>query len=258
MSIRDVLRDLSPPLFWRAAARLRRSQASDNYGAWGDYASYEAAAQAGGTYDKPAILTKTAELTRAISPGTEISAINIRLLAALQFAMRDQSATSILDFGGALGGHYFYLRHLLPPVTRWTVVEMPATARLGSAEFADGTLVFEPEPKGAPDVILASTALQYTPSPYDYLSALQALGASFLIVDRVPLLPDDRWTLQSVHPSVFGEVVAFPQFYFSATAFRAAVTRGYTIVMEWTLPGYEAHLDGRQHDIYRGFLLRRS
>ncbi len=183
---------------------------------------------------------------------------NIRLLAAMQYAMmRMEGPIRVLDFGGALGCHYFDLRGFLPRITSWTVVEIEHTVRLGNDRFADGVLRFAERFDGTPSIALSSGALQYTPDPYGDLDRLCALDSRFLILDKVPLLDRDRLTVQNVHPSVFGEDVSFPAFFFSDSRFRSRFAPR-RVAMEWDLPGYSALLDGKPADVYRGFVLERG
>jgi putative methyltransferase (TIGR04325 family) len=267
--VKNAIRDLTPPLLWRAAwkiahpapaapvpAQAPAEPAPRQYGASGDYASYEEAQRAcGDSYHNALLQEKTRALTAAIQPGTLLSPLNIRLLAALQYAaQRTPGDLDVLDFGGAMGAHYFYLRHLLPPIARWTVVEIEETVALGRQHFADATLAFEQSIGHQVPIILSSGTIQCTPDPYGVLADLLARNAHFVILDKVPMHDRDRMAVQRVHPSVFGAEVSFPIYYFNAERIRDSFAP-YRVVMEWELPGYAAHLDGNHIEIYRGFVL---
>jgi putative methyltransferase (TIGR04325 family) len=267
--LKNLLRDLTPPLLWRAAWKIAHpapatpvpteapaEPAPRQYGASGDYASYAEALEAcGGSYHNKLVQEKTRSLTAAIKAGPEISQLNIRLLAALQYAAaRLPGPLDVLDFGGAMGAHYFYLRSFFEQIAKWTVVEIEETVAMGNEHFADGKLSFETQISGVAPIILTSGAIQYTDDPHGSLARLLERGARFVVLDKIPMLDRDRRTVQYIHPSVFGAEVAFPSYFFDEAKFRSRFAP-YRIVMEWELPGYAAHLDGQYLEINRGFLL---
>jgi putative methyltransferase (TIGR04325 family) len=268
MTIKKIAYDLTPPLIWRALSRMRQKLSpgsgaaevpAPQYGASGDYASYAEAQRAcAGTYHNQLLQEKTRELTAGIMTGTDISQLNIRLLAALQYcAARIPEPLDILDFGGAMGAHYIYLRRYLQRLRSWTVVEIEETAAIGNASFADEILRFTTELPESASFVLSSGAIQHTEEPYDTLGKLLSRGARYIVLDKVPLGERDRRTIQRVHPSVFGAEVAFPSYFFGARKFRESLSP-YKVVMEWELPGYAAHLDGEFVEINRGFVLEKA
>lgn len=226
------------------------SAAIQEHGHYGDFASFaEAMKECGRAYEEGEVLEVSLRRTKDVRHRPEIDPLFMRALAAIEYAMmRLPAKPRILDYGGALGSYYFFLRGFLPELQSWTVVELAETVELGNAELADGVLRFSKEIEPA-DIVLASGALQYTEAPYDRLRDLLRL-ASFVILDKVPLWDRDRLTVQRVNPSLFK--ASFPCWVFSRERFASAIPAP---VMSWDLPGYAMPLDGRPLELHKGFLI---
>jgi len=218
------------------------------YGHLGDYESFEDARAESGGYQDDAILRVTAENTRRIS-GVSLSTVDAHMLAALRQVLPDRPAR-ILDFGGALGGHYFSMpRFIGDRIERWTVVELPRTAALGNSEFADGRLSFGDMEEA--DIAIASGSVQYTPDPCGALARLRE-RAPHLILDKAPVHPIPRWTVQRIDPRLFGVEVSFPAYFFGEEEFRDLTGAP---LIEWDMPEYQALLDGERAAVYHGALI---
>jgi putative methyltransferase (TIGR04325 family) len=265
---KEALRSVTPPILWSAlrnlrAGRLRLRDESISFA--GDYASFEDALAASGTtadtnYQQHEIDVHTVARTReALEEQVPMSAFSMKLLAALQhIALEDDpDSLRVIDFGGAMGIHYFEVRRYLSLPVNWHVVELARTARRGNEIFANDELRFHDSLKdvgGSGDVVLASGSLQYTSDPCRSLSSLQALDPRWMIVDRVPLIDatDDRLTVQRVPPTLYE--ARYPAWFFSRERFEGAFA-GWIRTMRW-LAGEYATLDGAHID-FRGFLFRR-
>ena len=97
----------------------------------------------------------------------------------------------VIDFGGAAGGHFITLdsdqRDL---IESWTVVETPQMAKQARESLDIPKLNFIDnleDVSGKPDLILASSSLQYVDDFDGYFEALLALEAEFLCIDRTPM-----------------------------------------------------------------------
>ena len=125
----------------------------------------------------------------------EIAASDALLLFALGRAARNNEPLRVLDFGGACGTHYFATRALflnrLP--VQWHVVETSAMARRamaledGSLRFFDNIAQARQAFTGAPDVVHASGALQYSPDFRKALAELIACEGRYLVLPRLGL-----------------------------------------------------------------------
>lgn len=185
---------------------------------------------------------------------------DLRLLAALLHALMSAATPSprILDFGGALGEHYFRLRPFVP-VERleWHIVEIPeAVARAVPAELGEGELRFHTSMEGVSlaDAALASGSLQYVESPGETLRALTNKTRR-LILDRMPFcdhLERDRLTIQRVPPEIHD--ACYPAWFFSRILWeRRLAELGFRPLMAWRVREDAAHLEGVKI-IYSGLL----
>jgi putative methyltransferase (TIGR04325 family) len=216
-----------------------------HYGFDGDYANFDAATAACGSgYHAPEAIAYARQNTRP--EGLDFSHLDIQLLAALQ-TVRPRR---VLDFGGALGRHYFRLNRMVR-ADDWRVVELPETAAVGTAEYANGALSFGTRLERA-DVVVASGALQYVADPYGTMSELAAC-APYLIIDRLPIIERDCLTVQRVDPSLF--VGAFPAWFLSQERFRTE-TAGFELMMSWSVPGHRVRVNGVDLEPFKGFLFR--
>jgi putative methyltransferase (TIGR04325 family) len=158
---------------------------------------------------------------------------NRPLLAALLTAARTApGAPVVLDFGGALGSLYWQHREELRrwPTLSWRVVEQDHYVAAGRKEFLTETLSFWPDVNAAcdgavPDLVIASSVVQYLPEPYDLIRELLEHRPRFVFVDRTPLLAgaEERLTVEHVPPELGGG--SYPAWFLSEDRFLAAFDR---------------------------------
>jgi len=214
----------------------------------GDYSGWEEAARHG-RYDAASILQSAAAAADAADrrglterdgslvvdggpPGALVSAL---LLAA----RAGKEPLRVLDFGGALGTHWRATRlwqAALPPL-HWQIVEQPGYVAEGRRRYTDQPRFHagldEALQAGPPDLLIASSVIQYLPEPWTHLDALMACKAPVLLIDRTPLttLPTDRLTLQTT-PRVWG-AHRYPMWLLPESALRARIAAHYRIVQEF-------------------------
>lgn len=206
----SIAQQASPPGLLSLAKRSRLYP----WGAKGDYASWHAASLAAGAgYSDTRIAENALDAAKAQVVESEEVALRVsistsRLLSAALIALWEvrRNTINVLDFGGALGKHYFALRPLLPASVkvRWTICETETMCNVGRQHFANDELSFTTSLEAvdhSADLAIASGSLQYVEQPIETLRAL-AVRAPFVIVDRVPLTvgPRDRLTVQKVPP----------------------------------------------------------
>ncbi|MCG5238885.1 methyltransferase, TIGR04325 family [Azospirillum doebereinerae] len=148
----------------------------------GPYASLAVAEARSQRYDDDRIVSRLVE-TRLASLQWEgmLHPLHQQLAAALLAgALRGGSAEKplrVCDFGGGLGAAYTILDAILGPSIEleWDVVETPAMARAGSAQFAQKGLRFYESIDALGDrehdVIIVSGVFQYLPEPMENLCA---------------------------------------------------------------------------------------
>jgi putative methyltransferase (TIGR04325 family) len=205
-----------------------------------------------------------------------IGAYTLRQLAALQhvwLALGQPSTLRVLDFGGALGSHFYALATHWPWCRlSWTVCETTAVANAGNTEFnydrLDGsTLRFSDQAEvvleSGCDLVFASCSLQYIEHWPKVLKQFAAVP--WLLIDRVPLIDHhcDLIAIQVV-PASYTDT-RYPGWKFAHATWPSRLEEaGFEQVMHWLVPEDRwSILDletGRmrwtaQHD--HGFLLRR-
>ena len=247
--LKSLARELTPPVVWRGISLVKNKFLK--YGHSGTYASFEQALSESDGYDSvEAVAYAEAELERQ---NGHLSTRIMRLLAALQYVNAREGRLRVLDFGGSVGGLYFMTRPFLN-IEAWRVCELPRMARAGRKR-TDGVLEFTEELSDcSANVVLASGSVQYCRDPYQTLRTLLPLGR-YVVLDRVPLLAEDRLTVQRVRPYLFQG--SFPAWFLSEAKLLAEL-RDWRCIMRWTLPEHLAELDGWLQELYHGFLLSRD
>ena len=167
------------------------------------YASYADASAACGTqgYEEPALVAATVASTRdyreRLSAGGAATTDTTGLYAILGTSLgwvERAAELHVLDFGGALGAHYFTAKAVWGEAlrVRWHVVETPAMVRAGREFESDELRFFDrvsdaAAALGRVDLVYSSGALQYLPDPYRSLEELVACGARTLVLTRLGL-----------------------------------------------------------------------
>jgi putative methyltransferase (TIGR04325 family) len=267
--MKALLRDLTPPLLWKAARVISQKLGIGASLSWqGDYASWEEAQRdCGQGYSDEEIIRVTARntavLRESLRSSSDLNSRSLRLLAALTSALRIGSDRTlhVVDFGGAMGGHYFSLRRFLSfPKVRWSVIELPATVQEAKKNFGSDELSFFSdlgEVSGPIDALLISSSLQYCPDPWKTFATLAATAAPVVIVDRIPLLQGerDRLTRQTVPREIYS--ARYPAWFLSESRFLSeAQKHGFKLALRWRCPEDVLRLDGKEI-MDQGFLLTR-
>ena len=244
------------PWYYRAARALalRLIPQPEPAVTWtGSYASWAEAAAAAEGYDSEAIFERVVAAARAVREGRAVwerdgvtfdePSYDWPLVASLLHAASGTDSLTVVDIGGALGGTYHQHATLLSriPAVRWTVVEQPAVAQAGAAEFTGGGLTFtdslETANLAGADVALLGSSLGYFERPYDILSAVSAARVPFIIIDRTPFIADpsvtgDRLALQTARLTD-GKPDSYPCWVFALSSIKAQLSPNYEAVAWW-------------------------
>ena len=194
-----TLRDFVPPIIIKALKPLRRPH---------EYASYHQAVADCEGYENPdiadAVLTKTRLYRDALKNGS-IHPISSSVMTFAALTVLGCSNPYIIDFGGALGAHYFEVRSLVPKtcLLHWIVVDTPEMVQRGT-EFIDDELSFASDLTAARkafndhvDLIHSAGTLQYVPDPEAMLRTLLSQGADYVLLRRMALSKTEtRITIQ--------------------------------------------------------------
>ena len=249
MTLKDMIRLVSPPVFVDAALRLRGNAPTVACGLSGDYRSWDEAMAASTGYDSEIILEKTRLALLAVKNGEaayerdsvlfdEVEYVWPLLAGLMWVAARCGGTLNVLDFGGSLGSTYSQNRAFLSalPEVRWNIVEQPQHVKTGKEWFEDDHLRFYPDISGClaettPNVVLLSGVLQYLERPRAILNQVLALPCGHVIIDRTPFWagPSDRLCVQTVPPSIYP--ASYPSWIFSRQRFRSRLHDDWRLIV---------------------------
>ena len=164
-------------------------------------------------------------------------------MASLLHAASGKDSLTVVDIGGALGGTYRQHATLLSriPNVRWMVVEQPAVAQAGAAEFADATVSFTDSldlaALAGADVALLGSSLGYFERPHEILVAIADAKVPFILIDRTPFIADssataDRLALQTARLTD-GKPDSYPCWVFALSSIKAQLSPNYEPVAWW-------------------------
>ncbi len=179
----------------------------------GRFTDWQSARARASGYDQQAILGTVSEAMRAVLRGEATCERDGFLFSREQFpyplialllraASENDGSLNVLDFGGALGSSYYQCRGFLAGLRKlnWCVVEQDDFVARGQEEFATPVLHFCSSVTAAadrfpPQVVLASSVLQYLPSPEEAVAALVATNANYIVIDRTPVARRGKETI---------------------------------------------------------------
>lgn len=199
--------------------KIFKNKKKRKYGFFGDYNSFEEVEKKSSSYSKENILNITLDSTLKVKNKEAIFErdsfifdkiqYSFPLLAALMKIGITESKLNVLDFGGALGSHYFQNKEFLAPINieKWTVVEQAHYVKTGKEKIADGVLDFAyniDEVSNA-NVLILSSVLQYLSNPYEWIEKFVNKEIKYIIIDRTAFSKENRnrLTLQIVPPNIY-------------------------------------------------------
>ncbi len=242
------IRSFVPPVIIDAALLATRSRVGfTGYGT--DFAAV--AARCSGYEDAGVVASyRAAALTRFSGsgevPAGAQDARSVRLVgataAACLLAGRSMEL-SILDFGGAHGAHYDALRAVLGHrIARHVIVESPAVVE-GLEDLEGQVLEWRAAPPdrlldvvGLVDVAIASSTVQYLPSPTDAIAGLASI-APYVVLDRLPVVDHHEHFVMQQHTLYGGARVTYPAWFLSeAQLDRFFDDQGLRVISRWDVP----------------------
>jgi putative methyltransferase (TIGR04325 family) len=271
--LKHWLADWIPPHLRRV---LRGASPNGAVSYSGNFATWEQARRHSDGYDAPAIVERVKQAQLKVARGEaayerdsvlfdKIEHSYPLLAGLLRAAMQNGGVLNVVDIGGALGSTYFQCRGMLDSVTslRWNVVEQPAFADCGVRQFQNEQLRFFPDLPSClaaqrVDVAVLSGVLPYLEDPHVMLRDVAQAKLGHVIVDRTPLWEsDDRLTVQSVPPSIYGFPVSYPAWILNRERVLSHFLPQYRLVDEFGALAGAIHVEGLiAHD--RGMLLECS
>jgi putative methyltransferase (TIGR04325 family) len=162
------------------------------------------------------------------------------LASLLKIAIENGNTLNVLDFGGALGSHYFQNKEFLSPIEikKWTIVEQEHYVKTGKEKIADGILNFADsidEIENA-NALIASSVIQYLRNPYEWLKKIVDKEIPYLVFDRTAFSLErrDRLTLQKVPPEIYE--ASYPAWFLDEQKFLSVVSQEYNVLAEFSDP----------------------
>ena len=248
--IKTFLRNCIPPTLCRCYEKYIRKNADiHRYGFFGNYSSWDEAYKECTGYDSDIILEKSKKAllkvkrSEAVYERDSVLFDEIHyswplLVGLLKAACENGNRLSVLDFGGSLGSSYFQNREMLSGLDslKWSIVEQPHYVACGKQYFQSSELVFYDDLNTCilqeqPDVLLASSVLQYLEKPYVVLSQIIESQLKWIVIDRTPFLFNDKkdlLTVQKVPPSVYD--ASYPAWFFNEKQFLSYFRNKYSLV----------------------------
>jgi putative methyltransferase (TIGR04325 family) len=247
---------------------FERSAKESLYGFSGDYPSWDDVKKLCGGYVQSNILEATLASTLKVKNGEAIFERDSFIFDKIQYswgvlasllkvAIENENSLSVLDFGGALGSHYFQNKEFLRPIKikKWTVVEQGHYVKIGKEKIADGILDFANsigDVTGA-NVLIASGVIQYLDSPYEWLKKLIDKSVPYIIFDRTAFSIENRDRLTMQRVPVWE--TSLPSWFLDERKFLDVALQKYTLIVE-----FEDNFDKTNEvpSIYKGFFLKRN
>lgn len=204
MTIKKLLKELIPPIFYRLGKRLGKKHLQPTFKSYSD-----ALAAAGSYEEKDLIKVIVAKTKNYVDQGYSSSLINFnnlddarttRTLLAIAAGISKKTIT-ILDFGGSAGIHYFTARQIISSdiSLKWCVVETESMVKEAKNEgLENGELLFFSSIKEATnkvthfDIIYSNYALCYTSNPLFYLEQLLQTNFEKFFLTNTAMNSEDK------------------------------------------------------------------
>jgi putative methyltransferase (TIGR04325 family) len=275
MGLKDIVKQITPPVLHSLAKRLYYSYSTKTYGLTASYSSWEQAVVDSSGYDAQNILEKTKQALLKVKNHEAVYErdsvlfdqveYSWSLLAGLMWvAARHGGTLNVLDFGGSLGSTYYQNRQFLATLNkvRWNIVEQPHYVETGKACFENNSLRFYPNitaclEENRPDIIILSSVLQYLESPYTILNQIMEVPADLILIDRTPFWSgkEDRVFIQRVPPEIY--TARYPIWVFSMERFYSTIQDGWKVLTTFDNPTDK--LNGPIEFSYQGaFIVRKE
>lgn len=189
--LKSLARDVLPPVL----TRLIRPPAK--YGPWGHYPSWEAAAAEATPYHSyfPIIDDHLKQTMLGTHEPPCFHGVHLAAILALAKPVK------VLDFGGGIGLGYFRAMRTVPShIKWWRVVDLPDVVERSGTLPKDPRLSFHLSIADAirdeqPDIVTCSSVLQCMEDSYGALKKLFSVGAKSIVLDRLPLEDEERFSL---------------------------------------------------------------
>lgn len=237
----------------------------------GDYPAWEEALRDSKGYDDALILERVKKAALKVKKGEAVYERDGFLFDEVQYswpvlagllwvAAQSQGELNLIDFGGSLGTMYFQNRLFLKALNRvrWSIVEQKNFVDVGKQYFEDEELIFYYDletcfKEQKPNAILISSVLSYLQNPYEFLNEVISYNIEFIILDRTPMLLEekDRLTVQIIPPEIYPS--SYPSWFFNKDKLYNFIQKEYNLIAKFESIG-KANINA----IFEGCILRRK
>lgn len=189
-SLKKFLKALTPPYLLRLINKIRWSSQI--------YESYEDAMKHADGYEykllTKVVVAKGKKFSEQFPNSKETDLKSLRIFAGLASSINKNKLT-VIDFGGGAGTHYFITKSILSDQIEldWRVVETPMMVVEAKKSYLENEELrfFETVEiacgNDEVDLVYASSSINYTPKPYDFLKILASVNANVLMITRTPI-----------------------------------------------------------------------
>jgi len=250
--------------------KYKKNKSTQRYGFFGDYQDWNEVEKLCDGYDSNKILEKTLDSILKVKNKEAVFERDSYIFDKIQYsypllssllkvASENNNELDIVDFGGALGSHYFQNKEVLKPIKikNWTVIEQSHYTDVGNEKVSDGILNFKnslDEIKN-PNTLIVSSCIQYLKNPYEWLDKFINKGFEYIIFDRTAfsLENKNRLTLQKVPPEIYE--ASYPAWFLDEKEFLSKFDGKYNIILD-----FENNIDVVREipSIYKGYLFKKK
>ncbi len=252
-------------LFPQKLLKILLNFKKDGYRWTGNYSTFEEALDNSTGYESNNIIDNTIIRGKKSIEQKEVSIVtNIQLIASMFVCLNhiQKEKISILDFGGATGGHYKFLKQFISESIKldYTVCETQALVRKAAEIFTNSELSFIDDINKInfkPDIIFSSGTLQYLAEPKKVYDEFFRLNPKFIFIDRFPIIESDKdlLTVQHVPKSVYNGT--YPCWFFSKSKWENEIKEHYELFIKWNPKNDYVFLEGEK--VYHiGYILRKK
>jgi putative methyltransferase (TIGR04325 family) len=207
LSLNNFVRNISPPFIFKILKSVFSNQTKfyGNFNNW-----YDAKSICQNGYESNKILQKVFESTLKVKNGEAVFERDSVIFDEIKYSWPVTSSLmlaaalgngklNVLDFGGALGSHYYQNKKFLSLLTkvRWNIVEQENFVKIGKIHFQSDTLKFYLTISdyifdNTPNIVILSSVLQYLPEPLSILKDIVNLNARVVVIDRTPYTKNQK------------------------------------------------------------------
>jgi len=267
---KTIVKQLIPPLFVDIFREFTKSDKKPQYGWFGNYSSWEEAAQVCEGYDSDVILEKVKSSLLKVKNSEAVYERDSVLFDRIEYSwpllaiflrigIEQKRKLHLIDFGGSLGSTYYQNKEFLSVIDdlKWNIVEQKHFVDTGRELFENDQLKFYYSIKGCLDihpcsVLLLSSVLQYLENPESFIKEILLFNFEYIIFDRTSFIKSvqHRLTIQNVPPEIYS--ASYPCWFFNESKLMESFRKKYDIQYSFNA----LDVSNLQGTYFKGFVLK--